>query len=431
MEAISFALASVFPLESILLMTLAVSIGIVFGAIPGLSGTMGVALFLPLTYSMEPSLGLAVLISIYIGATSGGLISAILLKIPGTPSSVATCFDGHPMVDKGEGPKALGVGIVFSFLGTIFSIGALMLIAPKLAQVAIKFGPYEYFSIAIFSLTLISGLSKGSMVKGLFAGILGIIFASVGIAPIDGTVRFTFGMSELTGGFDTLTVMIGFFAVTEIFKTAKTIKGSKEMETQTVDMRSIKGFGFSMEEFVGQLPNALRSALIGLGIGILPGAGGGTSNLVSYSVAKNNSKKKDLYGTGIIDGIVASETANNANIGGSLIPLMTLGVPGDTVTAILLGGFMVHGIQPGPLLFSNNADLVYTIFISMLVASVLMLVLEFYGMRIFVKLLDIPKHILLPIILVLCVVGAFGLNSRIFDVWTILIFGFIGYLFYL
>lgn len=249
MEAISFALASVFTLESILLMTLAVTIGIVFGAIPGLSGTMGVALFLPLTYSMEPSLGLAVLISIYIGATSGGLISAILLKIPGTPSSVATCFDGHPMVDKGEGPKALGVGIVFSFLGTIFSIGALMLIAPKLAQVAIKFGPYEYFSIAIFSLTLISGLSKGSMIKGLFAGILGMIFASVGIAPIDGTVRFTFGMSELTGGFDTLTVMIGFFAVTEIFKTAKTIKGSQEMKTQTVDMGSIKGFGFSMKEF--------------------------------------------------------------------------------------------------------------------------------------------------------------------------------------
>ncbi len=431
MEALSFAIASVFNIESILLMILAVSIGIVFGAIPGLSGTMAVALFLPLTYNMEASLGLSVLISIYIGATSGGLISAILLKIPGTPSSVATCFDGHPMVDKGEGPKALGVGIVFSFIGTLISIGALMLIAPKLAEIAIRFGPYEYFAIAIFSLTLISGLSKGSMVKGLFAGILGIIFSTVGIAPIDGTIRFTFGMTELKSGFDTLTVMIGFFAITEIFKTAKEIKNSKASKTATVDMRSIKGFGFSFSEFLEQIPNAIRSALIGLGIGILPGVGGGTSNLISYSVSKNNSKKKELYGTGIIDGIVASETANNANIGGSLIPLMTLGVPGDTVTAILLGGFMIHGIQPGPLLFSSNINLVYTIFLSMIVASVFMLVLEFYGMRVFVKLLNIPKHILLPIIVVLCVVGAFGLNSRIFDVWTILLFGFIGYIFHI
>lgn len=430
MEALIFGVASVFTIKSIVLMLGAVAIGIVFGAIPGLSGTMAVALFLPLTYNMEASLGLSVLIALYIGATSGGLISAILLKIPGTPSSVATCFDGHPMVEKGEGPKALGVGIIFSFIGTIFSIGALMLIAPKLAKIAIKFGPYEYFAIAIFSLTLVSGLSTGSMIKGLFAGVMGIIFSTVGIAPIEGTIRFTFGMTELKSGFDTLNVMIGFFAITEILKTAKTIKASKETRALPVDMKSIKGFGFSLKEFKEQIPNAIRSAFIGLGIGILPGVGGGTSNLVSYSVSRNNSKYRELYGTGIIDGIVASETANNANIGGSLIPLMTLGVPGDTVTAILLGGFMIHGIQPGPLLFTNNANLVYTIFISMIVASVFMLILEFFGMRIFVKLLNIPKHILLPIIVVLCVVGAFGLNSRIFDVWTILIFGFIGYMFH-
>lgn len=429
-EALMYALGSVFSFQSILFMVVAVILGIIFGAIPGLSATMAVALFLPITYGMKAELGLSILIALYIGATSGGLISAILLKIPGTPSSVSTCFDGHPMVDKGQGPKALGVGIVFSFIGTILSVAVLMLVAPRLARVAIKFGPHEYFAIAIFSLSLIAGLSKGSMLKGVFAGVLGIIFSTVGIAPIEGTVRFTFGNPELKSGFDTLTVMIGFFAITEILRTAENIKKSKREDGVSVSMGDIKGFGFSLKEFKEQVPNALMSALIGAGIGILPGIGAGTSNLVSYSVSKNNSKKSELYGTGIIDGIVASETANNANIGGSLIPLMTLGVPGDTVTAILLGGFMIHGVQPGPLLFQNNANLVYTIFVSMIFASVIMLVLEFYGMRIFAKLLNVPKHILLPIIVVLCVVGAFGLNSRIFDVWTILIFGILGYLFY-
>ncbi|HAQ85263.1 MAG TPA: Tat pathway signal protein, partial [Pseudomonas sp.] len=189
----------------------------------------------------------------------------------------------------------------------------------------------------------------------------------------------------------------------------------------------VKGFGFSLKEFFGQIPNAFRSALIGIGIGILPGIGAGTSNIVSYIIAKKRSKHPEQFGKGAVDGVVASETANNAGIGSAMIPLMTLGIPGDTVTAILLGGFMIHGIQPGPLLFISQGALVYTIFAALILASVMMLVLEFYGLRIFIKLLAVPKHILLPIILVLCVVGAFGLSSRVFDVWTILLFGLIGY----
>jgi len=402
-------------------------VGIIFGAIPGLTAVMAIALFLPMTYGMTMELGISVLVSLYIGAISGGLISAILLKIPGTPSSVATCWDGAPLAEKGQAVKALGVGIVFSFLGTIVSLIALVFIAPTLAKVALKFGPHEYFAIAVFSLTLIASLSTGSIVKGIFSGLIGWVFATVGIAPVDANVRFTFGRFELNNGFDTLTVLIGLFAITEIIKVAESVKNEKEGTIRQVSMKGVKGFGFSLKEFVSQIPNFIRSALIGIWIGILPGIGGATSNMLSYLVAKKQSKHPEKFGTGIIDGVVASETANNATIGGALIPLLTLGIPGDGVTAVMLGGFMVHGLIPGPMLFRNQSSLVYAIFASVLVCSILMLIIEWFGLRGFIKLLKIPKYILLPIIFVLCVVGAFGLSSRVFDVWTILIFGIVGY----
>lgn len=415
--------------ECLFLVIAGVAVGILFGAVPGLTSVMAVALFLPVTYGMDAGSGIAVLAALYIGATSGGLISAVLLKIPGTPASIATCWDGHPMVEKGEGAKALGVGVVFSFLGTVFSIAALIFIAPPLARVALRFGPHEYFAIAVFSLTLIATLSSGSMIKGLFSGALGFAFATVGIAPIEANVRFGFGSYELNDGFKTLTVLIGLFAVSEVLKTAESVKREAPPEVKQVNMGKIRGFGFSMAEFLGQMPNFIRSSLIGVGVGILPGIGAGTSNILSYIAAQKQSKHPERFGTGIIDGIVASETANNAGIGGAMIPLMTLGIPGDGVTAILLGGFMVHGIAPGPLLFQNHAKLVYTVFAALILASVAMLLIEFYGLRIFIKLLKIPKHILLPVVFILCVVGAFGLSSLTFDVWTILLFGVIGYMF--
>ncbi len=402
-------------------------VGIIFGAIPGLTAVMAIALFLPMTYGMSMELGISVLIALYIGAISGGLISAILLKIPGTPSSVASTWDGGPLAEKGQAVKALGVGIVFSFLGTIASLIALVFIAPTLAKIALRFGPHEYFAIAVFSLTLIASLSTGSIVKGIFSGLVGWVFATVGIAPVDANVRFTFGRYELNNGFDTLTVLIGLFAITEIIKVAESVKYEQEGTVRQVSMKGVKGFGFSTKEFISQIPNFIRSALIGIGIGILPGIGGATSNILSYLVAKNQSKHPEQFGTGIIDGVVASETANNATIGGALIPLLTLGIPGDGVTAVMLGGFMVHGIIPGPMLFRNQANLVYTIFAAVLICSILMIIIEWFGLRGFIRLLKVPKYILLPIILVLCVVGAFGLSSRVFDVWTILVFGVVGY----
>lgn len=422
-----YGFAAILEPQCLILIIAGVAVGILFGAIPGLTSVMAVALFLPVTYNMDPAMGISVLVALYVGATSGGLISAILLKIPGTPASVATCFDGHPMVEKGEGAKALGVGVVFSFFGTVISIAALVFIAPALARVALRFGPHEYFAIAVFSLTLIASISTGSLIKGIFSGTLGFTFATVGIAPVDAVTRFTLGNYELNSGFATLTVLIGLFAIAEIIKTAESIKSEEEATISKVNMKSIKGFGFSLKEMFGQTGNFIRSSLIGIGVGILPGIGAGTSNIIAYIFAQKRSKYPEKFGTGIIDGVVAPETANNAGIGGAMIPLMTLGIPGDATTALLLGGFMVHGIAPGPMLFTQHATLVYTIFAGLIVSAFAMLIIEFYGLRIFIHLLKVPKYYLLPLVFILCVVGAFGLNSRVFDVWTILVFGIVGY----
>jgi putative tricarboxylic transport membrane protein len=417
--------AAVLNLHCILLLSIGVAVGIIFGAIPGLTGTMAISLCLPMTFGMNPIAGFCLLIGLYIGGISGGLISAILLKIPGTPSSVATCFDGHPMAARGEGGKALGVGIIYSFIGTLISIILLMFIAPPLANFALVFGPFEYFSLGIFAITMIASLVGGSPFKGLASGAIGLCLAMVGSAPLDAAARFTFGMHEFDAGFNLLPVLIGLFAISEILMAAQEGLHVKKGE---IRQYSIKGFGISLKEFYQQFWNMIRSALIGVGIGILPGIGGGTSNLIAYLTAKNQSKYPEKFGTGIVDGIVASETSNNASIGGAMIPLLTLGIPGDTVTALLLGALVVHGLTPGPLLFTTSANLVYAIFAALLLASLIMVIMEYGGLRVFVKLLTIPKYILLPVIVVLCAVGSYALNNRLFDVWTILIFGIIGFL---
>ena len=413
----------------IFLMFVGVAVGIVFGALPGLSATMAIALFLPVTYAMASSDAMTLLMALFIGAISGGLISAILLRIPGTPSSVATCFDGHPLVAKGQAAKALGIGVVFSFLGTIFSTVLLMFLAPQIAKVAINFGPFEFFSIAIFSLTMIATLSSGNMVKGITAGVLGFMFSTIGTDAIESTQRFTFGSTNLKSGFDMLAVMVGLFAVGEIIAAAETSHHKNEEVVTQPSMKGIKGFGFTMKEFTSQLWNALRSGLIGMGIGILPGIGGGTSNMLAYTVAKNSDKHPEEFGKGRIDGVVASETANNATIGGAMVPLLTLGIPGDTTTAMLLGALTLHNLNPGPLLFETQASVVYGIFAAMLISSVIMLFMEFFGLRVFVKLLSIPKYILLPCIFVLCVIGAYNLKNNMSQVIACIMFGVIGFAF--
>lgn len=408
---------------NLVMMVLGTALGILFGALPGITATLGVALCLPLTFGMEPIQGFSMLVSLYIGGTSGGLISAILLNIPGTGSSVATTFDGHPLSKNGQAGKALGIGVVYSFIGTMISIAVLIFLAPQIAKIAVKFGAKEYFALSFFSLTMICSLSGNSLYRGVVSGSLGMTLAMVGAAPIDGLPRFTFGFPALSAGFTLLPGLVGLFAINEVLNAA-----SNPSTAQVSANVKIKGFGFSMAEFKSQQKNMWVAAAIGVGIGILPGIGGGTSNILAYGAVRSMSKYPEKFGTGVIDGVVATETANNASIGGAMVPLLTLGIPGDTITAVLLGAFMVHGLQPGPMLFKTNPDLIYAIFAAMVVATFMMIIIEFVFMRGFIRLLTIPKYILLPIVMVLCVIGAFSSNNRIFDMWVLLLFGVIGVL---
>lgn len=409
---------------SLVWMVIGVFVGIVFGAIPGLTATMAIAVFLPVTYALNTPESFSTLMGLFIGGISGGLISAILLKMPGTPSSIATCFDGHPMAENGQAGKALGISILYSFFGTIVGVVALIFISPALASVAIKFGPQEYFAITFFSLTLIIVLSADSLLKGLMSGVLGLMLSTVGLDSITAGSRFTFGMISLRSGFSILTVMVGLYAISEVLLSAERMEAVTQQSVQKVN---INGFGVTPREFISQLPNGIRSSFIGLFIGILPGIGGGTSNLISYSVAKTQSKYPEKFGTGIIDGLVASEAANNATVGGAMVPLLTLGIPGDTTTAMLLGAFAIHGMSPGPLIFQNYGPLIYFIFIAMLICNVIMLLMERYFMKGFIKILQISKHYLYPLIIVMCCVGAYGVNNRMFDMKAVLVFGVLGY----
>lgn len=399
-------------------------VGIIFGAIPGLTGVMAFAVCLPLTFSLPPVAAFAVLCGLYIGSCSGGLISAILLNIPGTISSIATTFDGHPMAERGEAGKALGIGIMSSFIGGTFGFLMLFFISPPLAKLSIQFSAFEYAAIAFFALTLISSVSGDSIVRGLIGALLGVAFALIGVSEIDGVARMTFGIRKLYSGLNVLPVLLGIYAVISIYDLAAEI--DTEVKGTMYDYK-IKGFGFSLKEFFGRYVNIIRSALIGAGIGILPGIGGGTSNILAYIAAQKSSKHPEEFGTGIIDGIIAPETANNASIGGSMIPLLTLGIPGDTVTAILIGAFTIHGLTPGPLLFQNNGDIVYAIFASLLVSNIMVILSQYVGMRYFVKLLMIPKKYLVPIVILMCTIGSFCVNNRAFDIVILLFFSVLGF----
>lgn len=426
MSEVLQGLLSVCDFTVLFFIIVGVFVGIVFGSIPGLTATMAIVMFLPLTYTMTPIQGVSTLIALYIGGISGGLISAILLNIPGTPSSIATCFDGRPMALKGQAGKALGTGVVFSFCGTIVGIIVLIVAAPLIAAVAIKFGPYEYCTLSLCALSLVISLTGKDLIKGLISGLIGVILATVGLAPVDSAKRFTFGSTELNSGFALLTLLIGLFAITEVIKAAEEAKNPVEATMSDSNVK-IKGFGFSLSEFFAQKWNMLRSSFIGIIIGILPGIGGAISGMLAYTAAKNQSKHPEKFGTGIMDGVVASESANNAGIGGAMIPMLTLGIPGDAATAMLLGGLMVHQIAPGPLIFDKNGVEVFGIYAAMIIATFAMLFLELFGIRIFVKILKLKKYWLMPVIIMLCIIGAIGNANRLFDVWSVMIFGFMGY----
>lgn len=405
----------------ILLLCCGVTLGSIFGCIPGLTTNMCLAVTMPMSFSLPMMQAISLLMGVYVGGCSGGLIAAVLINIPGTPSNVATTFDGYPMAHKGEPGRALGIGIFYSFCGTLLGFLALITISPLLASFGLLFGYYEYFALGVFALTIISGIVTGNVLKGLGAAAIGMTIALVGMAPVDSVVRLTFGIRDLISGFRLLTLTVGFYAVGALIDTAE--KAGEKTEAVVIGKFKMHGFGFTFKEFREQFPNMIRSAAIGICIGILPGMGGNISNLVAYSVAKNNSKYPEKFGTGIIDGIVAPETANNATIGGSITPMLTLGIPGSGATALLLGALMVFGVTPGPMLFVNQADVVYSIYFLLLIGSLCMLIIIRGALPFFISMLKVPKHLLMPILILLCSVGAFASGKLIMDVWICFFFG--------
>ena len=348
------------------LMTLAVvgvTLGITVGAIPGLTGAMLISLSVPLTFSMDGQSALTLLVAMYVGSVSGGLITATLLRMPGTPASVITTLDGYPMAQSGRAGRALALGIGASFVGGLLSWGALALVTRPIARMSTALGPFEYFALVLMALVLVIGVSGNSLTRGALSCSLGILCALPGTAPGSGELRLTFGFSELDDGFKPLTVLIGLFALSRIFAPADKVTGTGSASGSLL---------LNWSEWKPQLFNLFRSGAIGTGVGILPGIGANIGSLIAYSTARSSSKTPDRFGKGCDEGIVASESANNATVGGALVPLMALGIPGSVIDAILLGAFVIHGLQPGPMLFENEPEVVRTVISTYLWANVAM-----------------------------------------------------------
>src|SRR5688572_13231115 len=421
-------LQNVVQLKYLLPLLIGTFIGVVGGAMPGITNTMTVIMVLPFTFGLEPLQGLAAMIGVYVGGESGGLIASTLLGIPGKPSSIATMFDGFPMAQKGEPGRALWLGIWASFfgglLGAIFLIGA----TGPLAALALEFGPWEYFSLFVFALSMVAGLTGASISAGLLSGAIGLVITVMGNDPVMGQPRLTLGIAWLEGGIPFLPVLIGVFAFAQIMSDVE------KMQTKNPD--PARGFVVPklavshlrvVWEILSRLILLLWTSFIGLLIGVLPAIGGSAANVMAYDQAKKFSRHPERFGTGTPEGIIASEAANNANVGGSLVTIMAFGIPGDAVTAVMLGALTIHGIQPGPLFISQEPKLAYGIFAAYLLGHFIMIAVMFVGVRWFLRIVTVPKATLFPIILVLCVVGAYALNNTMANVYVLLLCGVLGY----
>ncbi|SDF18751.1 putative tricarboxylic transport membrane protein [Salipiger thiooxidans] len=406
---------------SFLLIIFSVVWGIVFGAVPGLTGIVGVALLIPFTFAFDPTEGMLLLGGVYVGSTFGGSISAILFNTPGSPEAACTSLDGYPMAKRGEAGKALGIALAASAVGGIFGTLVLMFAAPPLARLALEFGPAEYFALAVLGITAIASIGGGSLIKGLIAGLLGLAVALIGLDPLTGVARFTFGNMMLLTGVSFIAAIIGIFALAEVLQ--RFADGPPKGE----QMAQVSTQLPSLAEFLATKVTLLRSSVIGTVIGALPGVGATTAAFISYSEAFRWSKRPELFGKGSPEGIAAPEAGNNSAVGGSMIPLLALGIPGSATTAVMIGGLTIHGIVPGPMLMQNNSDLVYSVFIGMLLANVLMLVFGLRAARLFAVVLKAPYQLVGPAIVVLCMTGVFALNNNVSDVAVMLVFGGVGF----
>ncbi len=428
------AIKDIFSTNIMAFMFVGTIFGIIAAAIPGFTITMAVALTLPLTFGMTAIEGLATMIAVYVGGYSGGLISGILLGIPGTPSSVPTVFDGYPMAKNGEPGRALCLGVWGSFFGGLIGAFICILFAVPLARFGLKFGPWEQFSLIMFALTMMGSLGGKDVVKGLMAGTFGLLLSTVGIDGISSIVRFNFGSNVLVAGLEFLPLLIGFFAIPKMMegvmglqKQKSDYKLKKHESVESLSDIKIPWLKTLREIKNKQWVNLLRSGLLGSIVGALPAAGGTAAVFLSYDQSKKYSKHPEKFGTGIPDGIIASETANNAVAGGSLIPTIGLGIPGNAITAIMLGALILHGINPGPLMTRERPVLVYGIFVALIISNFIMLFLHRIGLKYFIKVSQTRQEYLIPGVLVLCVVGTFALNNRLFDTYVFAFAGIIGY----
>lgn len=423
LEALTFLLGKMASLQFVIAMIVGVVGGIIIGALPGLSATMGIALLIPITFGMDPVAALTMLTAIYTSAVYGGSISAILLHTPGTPASAASALDGYQMTLQGKGLKALGISTVSSSIGGTFSAICLLFLAPPLALISLKFSAPEYFLMAVFGLTVIASLAADSIVKGLAAGAFGLIVGLVGTDVMAGWPRYTFGLVELEKGVSLIPALIGLFSLSQVMLQME--KG----DSLRVVAGELKGSFFpSLPEFKKLFPTICRSSILGLLVGILPGAGGDIASWVSYNEAKRFSKEPDKFGKGAMEGLCASETANNAVTGGALIPLLTLGIPGSAAAAILLGGLLIQGLQPGHELFTKHANITYSVIFGFIIANIMMGVVGWAIARYVVKITDISFAILSPLIVVLSVVGSYAIDNSLFDVYIMVFFGLAGYI---
>lgn len=397
-------------------------LGILFGAIPGLTATMGMAIFLPMTFAMSDTHGILFLIGIYVGACYSGSLSAILVNIPGTPSAIATSFDGYTMAQKGEAGKAIGYSTLSSALGGLFGVAILVFAAPVLASFALAFSAQEYTGIALLGISIVSYISFGSTIKGLIGGVIGLLLATIGQDVISAYPRFVFGSKDLQAGLEMIPVMVGFFGVTEVL-----VKLEGEAKVQVVATK-IKNVLPSWAKLGRMSPMMAVSSIIGTFVGAVPAAGGAIASMAAYGLQKRFSPKSDKFGTGIPEGVVAAEAANNAAVGGAFVPMLSLGIPGDPQTAILIGALMINGLAPGPLLFTTRPDLISTIYLGNVLSVVVFAVVGLSCARLFARLLKVPSHYLLPAILLFCVIGSFAIRNTVFDIWVLLGCGVLGYL---
>ncbi len=425
MDAFLQGLTLTFTFNTLIAILVGTIGGIIIGALPGLSSTLGVALLVPFTFGLAPATAMGLLGGMYCASIYGGSITAILINTPGTGAAAATCLDGYPMTQNGQAGKALFTAIISSFIGGTFGTLALMLIAPQLAKIALRFGPPETFMLSLFGLTIIASVSGKNLIKGLIAGLIGLLLSTIGFDILTGFPRFTFGNINLYEGIPLVVALVAFFSIPEALTL---VKQPQTEAVSSIDMKtSLKNSRLSMKEFIFLIPTFIRSAVIGTIIGIIPGVGTPVACFVSYNEAKRFSKHPDKFGTGVIEGVAAPETANNAVEGGSFVPLLTLGIPGSSQTAVYLGALLILGIRPGPELFTTQGPIAYSIIIGLYIANIMMLVLGLVGIRFFINVIRLPKAIMIPVILTFTVIGSYAINNSIFNVAMMCFLGFAGY----